>query len=205
MAEAVAAGRRQVLDGVEAGGEIQRMLASEAGFELRRAPDATRHVLRLTPEEAAKRMDVLGFDVTRAVNTAAGPETLATETPHASLRLGPDEWMLIGELPAAAPTEAGGAKLVDISHRDVAFELGGRAVRDVLATGIALDLDDEAFAVGTATRTLFAKAEIVLVRCSDVEGGARFRLECWRSFARYLAAHLRQSAALLGAASNDRH
>ncbi|MGQ3028233.1 MAG: sarcosine oxidase subunit gamma family protein, partial [Ferrovibrionaceae bacterium] len=40
----------------------------------------------------------------------------------------------------------------------------------------------EAFPVGVCTRTLFAKAEIVLWR-TDAQ---RFRVEVWRSFAGYL-------------------
>ena len=87
---------------------------------------------------------------------------------------------------------------VDVSHRNVAIDVRGTQVHDVLNTGVPLDLDDVAFPVGTATRTLFAKAEIVLVRCDDQDGLATFRIECWRSFARYLVGHLTQSAALLG-------
>jgi sarcosine oxidase subunit gamma len=49
-----------------------------------------------------------------------------------------------------------------------------------------LDLDVRAFAVGMCTRTVFAKAEIVLWRtAADV-----FRLEVWRSFTDYVASFL---------------
>jgi sarcosine oxidase subunit gamma len=51
-------------------------------------------------------------------------------------------------------------------------------------------LDPAAFPVGMCTRTVFAKAEIVLWRTSvDI-----FRLEVWRSFTDYVARYLAQVA-----------
>jgi sarcosine oxidase subunit gamma len=47
---------------------------------------------------------------------------------------------------------------------------------------VMLDLDAAAFPVGMATRTLFAKTEIVLWRRESM----RFHIEVWRSFAGYL-------------------
>jgi sarcosine oxidase subunit gamma len=53
-----------------------------------------------------------------------------------------------------------------------------------------LDLDLAAFSVGTSTRTLLVKAEIILWR----RARQAFRLECGRSFAPYVAAILAQAA-----------
>ncbi len=188
--------RRHVLAGFDEAPAEAFEPTHTAAFQMRRAEDVARHVLRLDPAVAVQRGKVLGFDVSQAINTAWGQDTLLTAAPRASLRLGPDEWLLIGT-PTAAADEAG-LKIVDVSHRNVAIEVRGGDVRDVLNTGIALDLDEAVFPVGTATRTVFAKAEIVLVHCRDAAGHSVFRIECWRSFGRYLVAHLAQSARLLG-------
>jgi sarcosine oxidase subunit gamma len=81
--------------------------------------------------------------------------------------------------------------LVDISHRNAAFAVSGGRAREVLNGGCPLDLDDRAFPAGMGTRTLFGKAEVVLL-CSGSPSG--FRLECARSFAPYVAALLELNA-----------
>ena len=188
--------RCHVLDGVDgAPGEAFQPTRASA-FQMRRAPDAPRHSLRLDPARAREQRTVLGFDVGQPINAGCGLETLLRGEPRASLRLGPDEWLLIGQ-PSQLDDQAG-LKITDISHRNIAIDVRGEAVRDVLQTGIALDLDERGFPAGAATRTLFVKAEVVLVHWRDAAGGSVFRIECWRSFGRYLAAHLAQSATLLG-------
>jgi len=52
---------------------------------------------------------------------------------------------------------------VEVSHRQTALEIRVR-VEDTLNSACPLDLDVRAFAVGMCTRTVFAKAEIVLWR-----------------------------------------
>ena len=188
--------RYHILDGVEGAPGAAFGPEGAHAFQMRRAPAADRHVLRIPAATAGARGALRGFDISQPINAARGHETLMSPDPRASLRLGPDEWLLIGPLGAQDGPAAG--MLVDVSHRNVAIDVRGTQVRDVLNTGVPLDLDDVGFPVGTATRTLFAKAEIVLVRCDDQDGLATFRLECWRSFARYLVGHLTQSAALLG-------
>src|SRR3546814_10001061 len=79
--------------------------------------------------------------------------------------------------------------LVDVSHRQVGLSVHGPRVEDILATGCALDLSIAAFPIGMCTRTMFAKAEVVLWRT----GIARFHIEIWRSFARYVEALLREA------------
>ena len=59
-----------------------------------------------------------------------------------------------------------------------------------MASALRSDLDPKAFSIGTATRTLFAKAEIVLWR----KGVNDFHIEVWRSFAEYLHGQLEQAA-----------
>ncbi len=109
---------------------------------------------------------------------------------RAALWLGPDEWILLapGESPAplvetieAALTGLPHA-LVDVSSRSVGIELSGPRAAFVLNQGCPLDLALEAFPVGMCTRTVFAKAEIVLRRtATDV-----FLIDVWRSFAPYI-------------------
>ena len=77
-----------------------------------------------------------------------------------------------------------------MSHRQTALELRGPRSADILNSGCPLDLGLVAFPVGMCTRTVFAKAEIVLWRTApDV-----FRLEVWRSFTDYVARFLAEVA-----------
>ncbi|MGI9520112.1 MAG: sarcosine oxidase subunit gamma [Hyphomicrobiaceae bacterium] len=165
-------------------------------FNVAALPGAMRMSLRLDPSVAKRVGQISGYVIDQSINSVTG-------TNHLSLRLGPDEWLLIDvhadqqsidEL-ATILTEWS-YSLVDISHRQVAFSLTGARVRDILNCGCPLDLSEIAFPVGTATRTVLGKAEIILLR-AEASGG--FRLECWRSFGRYVLAHLNDSARLLGA------
>ena len=72
--------------------------------------------------------------------------------------------------------------LVEVSHRQIALEISGPHAADVLNAGCPLDLELSAFPVGMCTRTVFAKAEIVLWRTDETV----FHVEVWRSFASYV-------------------
>jgi sarcosine oxidase subunit gamma len=116
---------------------------------------------------------------------------------RAALWLGPDEWLLV-----APPHESGLAtrlaraladlphSLVDVSHRQLALLVHGPHAATLIASGCPLDLDREAFPVGMCTRTVFAKAEVLLWRT----GPEAFRLEVWRSFAPYVAQYLGEAS-----------
>jgi sarcosine oxidase subunit gamma len=111
-----------------------------------------------------------------------GPESFAAEGLTA-LRLGPDEFLLLlpeGESPPLVLPKP--YSLVDISHRQIGIVLEGPAAADMLNAGCPLDLDERAFPVGMATRTLFMKADIVLWRVDH----QKFHIEVWRSFAPYV-------------------
>jgi sarcosine oxidase, subunit gamma len=60
----------------------------------------------------------------------------------------------------------------------------------LLAAGIALDLDERSFPVNMCTRTMLAKAEVVLWRTQP----DAFHLEVWRSFAAYVSQYLAEAA-----------
>jgi sarcosine oxidase subunit gamma len=80
--------------------------------------------------------------------------------------------------------------LVDVSHRQLALEVSGALASTILSGACPLDLDESAFPVGMCTRTVFAKADIVLWRTrSDA-----FHLEVWRSFAAYVGGLLDEIA-----------
>ncbi len=95
---------------------------------------------------------------------------------------------LIGDLRAAIGATA--HSLVDVSHRQVGLEIRGPRAERILNGACPLDLSVERFPVGMCTRTVFAKAEIVLWRTE----ASCFRIEVWRSFAPYTAALLQEIA-----------
>ncbi|HEX3350182.1 MAG TPA: sarcosine oxidase subunit gamma family protein [Acetobacteraceae bacterium] len=107
-----------------------------------------------------------------------------------ALWMGPDEWLVIGAATPPVPTRAA----VDVSHRDLWFDVTGSDAAELLAGGVPLDLDGRAFPVGMCTRTVFEKAGIVLWR---VETG-RWRIGVARSFAPYFRALLAAIAAANG-------
>ncbi|MGH7749923.1 MAG: sarcosine oxidase subunit gamma [Candidatus Dormibacteria bacterium] len=122
---------------------------------------------------------------------------------RAALWQGPDEWLLLstaasGDRAQAPLNEASLEEalqglphsLVNVSHRQIGLELRGLHAALLLAAGCPLDLEAGAFPVGMCTRTVLAKAEVVLWRTDP----QLFRLEVWRSFATYVAAFLTESA-----------
>ena len=122
-----------------------------------------------------------------------------TRNGRTTLWLGPDEYLLIGPLADSQPgalarieQAIGGTAhaLVDVSHRQFALELRGPYADVILNGGCPLDLDLGEFPVGMCTRTVFAKADIVLWRTSE----DTFRMEVWRSFAGYVTGLLREIA-----------
>lgn len=142
---------------------------------------------------AAREAAGRGFGV--ALPTAACRAEVAGE--RAALWLGPDEWLLLappGEVDtvfADLEDALGGQphSLVDITHRQVALSVAGPQARDLLASGCPLDLAPGSYPVGMCTRTLFAKAEVVLWRRSAEE----YHLETGRSFSGYVLGWLREA------------
>jgi sarcosine oxidase subunit gamma len=159
----------------------------------------------LEPLPPAARYILRGGEPVRAAAAAAAgvgipaePCRAKVQGERAALWLGPDEWLLI------APEHDGAAlagslaralsglphSLVDVSHRQSACELRGPHAVTLLAAGCPLDLDERAFPVGMCTRTVLAKAEVVLWRT----GVESFRLEVARSFVAYASEYLAEAA-----------
>jgi sarcosine oxidase subunit gamma len=123
---------------------------------------------------------------------------------RATLWLGPDEYLLLGGAASGAAEESGAAiadaleramvdhphALVDISHRQFAFEVFGPHAAAILNSSCPLDLDLGEFPVNMCTRTVLAKADIVLWRTAP----DTFHLEVWRSFGGYVTELLREVA-----------
>ena len=161
----------------------------ESGDWLRELPAATRLIFQgdRSARAAATREWSPGFssDACRATQDGG----------RASLWLGPEEFLLL----APANTDYAALRsalrnsphsLVDVSHRQLGLEVSGPHCVERLRGGCALDLDESQFPVGMCTRTLFAKADIVLWRTrSDA-----FHLEVWRSFLPYTVEMLREIA-----------
>jgi sarcosine oxidase subunit gamma len=143
----------------------------------------SRAILRCREADIGRISERLGIALPReACRSAAGRTASA-------LWLGPDEWLILHAdmrddwvSGLAAGVEGELCSLVDVSHRQVALSIHGPRAEEILASGCALDLALAAFPEGMCTRTMFAKAEIVLWRT----GPSRFHLEVWRSFARYV-------------------
>ena len=106
----------------------------------------------------------------------------------AVLWLGPTEWLLIAPPDWQPPRLT--ASMVDVSHRQLAIQLTGPGADQTINAFCALDLHPSAFSVGMCTRTVFAKAEILLWR-TDAN---TFRIEVARSYAPYVRACLDAAA-----------
>ncbi len=176
--------RRDPLDGIAP-------ITARSRLTIEAAPRGARLVLRGPESAAIAAGQGFGLALPDRINTAT------TDGVRTAFKLGPDEWLLLA--PENSEAEAYGAieravhephSLVDVSHRNVGILVAGSLATDVLNFGVMLDLDTKAFPVGTATRTLFAKAEIVLWRKAVYD----FHVEVWRSFAEYLHGQLEQAA-----------
>jgi sarcosine oxidase subunit gamma len=165
---------------------------------LRVLPSASRWVLHGDARARALAAPAWGVGFSE---TACRAVLLGT---RATLWLGPNEYLLLdltpGENTDASQSDLAGAleralgdaphTLVDISHRQFALEVSGPHACDILSGACPLDLDLSEFPVGMCTRTVFAKADIVLWRTET----DAFHMEVWRSFAGYVTGLLAEIA-----------
>jgi sarcosine oxidase, subunit gamma len=163
----------------------------DGGASLAPLPPAARYILRggAPVRIAAEKAAEVGIPVEAC--------RALTREGRAALWLGPDEWLLI------APETRGAAladtltralaglpySLVDVGHRQSGCELRGSLATTLLAAGCPLDLDASAFPVGMCTRTVLAKAEVVLWRTATEV----FRIEVARSFVAYVSEFLAEA------------
>ena len=157
---------------------------SPLGSTLSVLPPASRFSFRGNASAARAAGEALGMALPET------PHLAAARGDRAALRLGPDEWTLLAptnegpEIAAAIVRSLGDTPyaLVDIGHRDVGIGVAGPDSAIIVSAGCPLDLDLSAFPTDCCTRTVFAKAGVMLWR----EDTTRFRLEVARSFAAYL-------------------
>lgn len=155
----------------------------EAGrLTVRVAPDELRFSLRLDPAQAGEAGRILGLDLPARIGG------LSRSNGTVVVKLGPDEWYLLAppgrreaiEAASAASSETVPHSLVDVSDREVGIEMEGTAA--LLALQAAVPFDIEAMPLNSGCRTIFDRAQIVLLR----EDHERFRIEVWRSFAAHV-------------------
>lgn len=166
------------------------MITSPLKFDADHLFDSAAAQITLLPQRGRFSLRVADAD-RAALGTAIGmdlPDTIGTSTFVRDVFiacLGPDEWMI------RMPVEATGDfmarcdeayatlphSLVDLSDREVSFEVKGAKVLDLLSIGCPRDLRH--FAIGEARRTLFDGASVILWRPSE----GTFLLDVWRSFA----------------------
>jgi len=163
---------------------------------LRVLPSASRFVFHGNAEARSKASTAWGVPFAEQACRAMRAGERAT------LWLGPDEYLLWDGANGTDPAAAAAASaieqtlgalphaLVDVSHRQIGLQLGGPHAADILSSACPLDLSIAKFPVGGCTRTVFAKADIVLWRTAE----DTFHLEVWRSFGAYVSDLLREIA-----------
>lgn len=167
-------------------------------FRLIDAPPLARFVLRLRETARATAGTAYGLELPVALNRGASIGERGQPGARVALHLGPDEWWLIvpeaeGEAVAAQLTKALAGKphsLVDVSQRQLGYVLQGPGALALLNAGCPLDLDERAFPIGMATRSLFNRVGVMIWRM----GPELFRLEVDRSLAPYFVAALAEAA-----------
>ena len=159
-----------------------------AAVRLEAAPPAERLSLRVRPEDVAGLSGSLGLDLPMK------PKTSATANGRTALWLGPDEWLVIGEvnggLMQAAANSGALHSAVDVSHRNTAILVSGPGAANAINAGCPQDLSLKAFPVGACSRSILGKVEIVLLRTAE----DALRVEVWRSFSDYAFGLLSEGA-----------
>ena len=158
-------------------------------------PPMGRFVFRGATEAATCCEKTFGVNLPLEANRAS------VAAGRAALWLGPDEWLLLfpeAEGNALAQRLSAALlgiphSLVDVGQRQTAIELRGPCAAALLNACVLLDLSAAAFPVNAATRTILAKAEIVLWR----RAAETFQIEVWRSFAPYIVGLLLEASRCL--------
>jgi methylglutamate dehydrogenase subunit D len=143
----------------------------------------------------------------RAITTAFGlilPEGshVVTKDGVSFAGIGIGKWLAAAEGPAVVGYVArlrghlvGLASIADQSDGRVVLRLTGERVREVLATGIALDLHPRKFKTGDFASTIISQ---IGVHIQQLDDRPTFQLTAFRSFAGSLLSWLTKSAAQFG-------
>ncbi len=101
--------------------------------------------------------------------------TVTSRGDRRALWLGPDEWLVVGPegkqaaLKGALEFGLAGAfgSIADVSANRAVLEIRGSKARDLLAHGVAIDLDPRSFGPDRCAQTLMAKAQVIIECRSD--------------------------------------
>ena len=126
------------------------------------------------------------------------PNTMGTGTQRVYW-LGPNEWLVVTQvtesldLTARLRKSLSGqyASVTDVTGGQIAMQLSGPRVTDVLAKGCTLDFHPDIFTAGSCAQSGLAKANVLI---GLVDDHATFEIVVRRSFAEYLALWLRHAA-----------
>jgi sarcosine oxidase subunit gamma len=148
----------------------ERSVAGAEPVALTALPFTGKLLLRGKADVRDRAATVLGFELPGTMRCSAGSATQA-------LWLGPDEWLLLMKPDAVEPQAVAlHEALADLHHAVVVVSdrfahigIAGARVADVLNAGCPLDLHPSVFPPGMVTRTLLAKAPIVLHRRDGFE------------------------------------
>lgn len=162
---------------------------------LKPLPPAARFILHGDQAARARAAPVWGAAFSER------PLRAAVRDGRATLWLGPDEYLLYAAGEAGEPEarlarqleaalDGSAHALVDLGHRQTAVEIRGPHAAAILNGACPLDLDLDAFPIDMCTRTVFAKADIVLWR----RDAQTFHVEIWRSFTDYVTRLLAEIA-----------
>lgn len=141
-------------------------------------PSVARFNLRIAPADLAAASKAIGLNLPTKIGQGEQSGDCAAYC------IGPDEWLVHAAecdqhaivASFAAVREKTPHSLVVISDREITIGIKGPAALDLLSVACPLDLSR--MAIGSAKRTVFDYAQVVLIR----DGEDAFRIEVWRSF-----------------------
>lgn len=141
-------------------------------------PPVARFNLRIAPANLAAASQALDLALPHTIGQGAARGA------RAAYCLGPDEWLIhapeteTAEICAAfdAIRATVAHSLTVLSDREITIAIDGERVEELLSIACSLNL--ARMQIGTAKRTVFDSAQIVLLR----EAPDRFRMEVWRSY-----------------------
>jgi sarcosine oxidase subunit gamma len=167
---------------------LSGFFGGSASVRLEAAPAAERISLRARSEDVPGLSSALGLELPVRAKTSASANG------RTALWLGPDEWLVFGDVGGGLLNALVGTSALhsatDVSHRNTAILVSGPGAAEAINGGCPQDLSLKAFPVGACSRTLFGKVEIVLLRTAE----DAFRVEVWRSFSDYAFGLLAEAA-----------
>jgi sarcosine oxidase subunit gamma len=190
MAEPV---RRSPLAGFA---DPDRIVAGAEPVTLSALPFTGKLLLRGDAEVRDRASAVLGCELPGTMRSASGGAVRA-------LWLGPDEWLLL-TAPDAVDGSAAALRgelaalhhaVIEVSDRFTGIGIAGARAADTLNAGCPLDLHPSVFPAAMVTRTLLAKAPVVLHRQERADA---FELHVNGSFAPYAWLFLENAAREFG-------